>query len=319
MSSLRFGGGADGGDLGADGDLAGIPGLEPGLKDAFDEAEAGLHGHPALRFLDLLHFAGDQVVDADEIGHEGVLRSLVKIAGGAELLELPVIEDGDAVREGQGLFLIVGHIDGGDGQILLELSDFGAYLLADLGVQVGEGLVEQKHVRIENQGARQGHTLLLTARELTGIPFFEARQIDQRQRVVHLLGNFPMGCFLDLEAVGHIVEDGHVRPEGIVLKDHADVPFIGGHRRYFPVSEVDLPVIGFVKAADETEDRRLAATRRPQQRKEFAVLDIEGDMTHGLQGAESFHHVFELDIHSLIRYRSKSPSPPLPPGVGGRG
>ena len=210
-----------------------------------------------------------------------------------------MIEDGDAVREGQGLFLVVGHVDGGDGQVLLELPDFGAHLLADLGVQVGEGLVEEKHVRVEDQGAGQGHALLLAARELAGIPLFEARQVDQRQGVVHLLGDLRAGRFLDLEAVGHIVEDGHVRPEGIVLKDHADVPLIGRDRRYLPVPEVDLSVIGLVKAADETQDRRLAATRRPQEGKELAVLDIEGDMTHRLQGAESFDHVFQLNIHSL--------------------
>ncbi len=98
-----------------------------------------------------------------------------------------MIEDGDAVREGQGLFLVVGHIDGGDGQILLELPDLGAHLLAYLGVQVGEGLVEEKHVRVEDQGAGQGHTLLLAARELTGIPFFKTRQVDQREGAVHLL------------------------------------------------------------------------------------------------------------------------------------
>jgi hypothetical protein len=124
-----------------DGDLAGLPGLEPGLEDAFEQTEAGLDGHPSLRFPDLLHLAGDQVVDADKIGHEGVCRSLIEVPGGAELLNLSVIEDRDAVREGQGLLLIVGHIDGCDGQILLKLPDFGAHLLADLGIQVGEGLV----------------------------------------------------------------------------------------------------------------------------------------------------------------------------------
>jgi hypothetical protein len=60
-------------------------------------------------------------------------------------------------------------------------------------------------------------------------------------------------------------------------------------------------VIGLVKTADEAEDRRFSATRRPEQGKEFAILDIQGYMTHGLQRAEPFHHVFELDIHSFSR------------------
>ena len=93
----RFVGVADGGDLGADGDLAGIPCLESGLKDAFEQTEAGLHGHPALRLLDLPHLAGDQVIDADEIGYEGVFRPLIEVPGGAQLLYLSMIDDCDPI------------------------------------------------------------------------------------------------------------------------------------------------------------------------------------------------------------------------------
>ena len=59
-----------------------------------------------------------------------------------------------------------------------------------------------------------------------------------------------------------------------------------------------LPVIGLVEAPDQAQDRGLAAARRPQERKKLAVLDVEGHVAHGLQGAELFDDVLKVDFHS---------------------
>ena len=45
--------------------------------------------------------------------------------------------------------------------------DLGSHLYARLRIEVGQGLIEEKHVRVENNGAPHGDALTLAARELT--------------------------------------------------------------------------------------------------------------------------------------------------------
>ena len=60
-------------------------------------------------------------------------------------------------------------------------------ILANLGVQRAERLVEQQHLRIDRERARQRHPLPLAAGELLGVTVLEAGQPDHLQQVVDLL------------------------------------------------------------------------------------------------------------------------------------
>ena len=101
---------------------------------------------------------------ADKSRHERVDRTLIELLRGADLLERPLIHDGDARGHSHGLHLIVGDIDKGGLQPLVELADLRPGLDPELGVQVGEGLVQQKHGRLSDNGPAQGHSLPLAAR-----------------------------------------------------------------------------------------------------------------------------------------------------------
>ena len=67
-----------------------------------------------------MHDAVNDVGLPDEIGHECVLGLIVDIGGRANLLDVPLVHDHDGVGHGQGLLLIVGHIDEGDAHLLLD-------------------------------------------------------------------------------------------------------------------------------------------------------------------------------------------------------
>ncbi len=67
--------------------------------------------------------AVDQVVDADEVGDEAVGGPLVERLRRPDLEHPALVEDRDAVRERQRLLLVVGHVDGGDAEFLLQLAD----------------------------------------------------------------------------------------------------------------------------------------------------------------------------------------------------
>ena len=63
---------------------------------------------------------------------------------------------------------------------LLQLADLDPHLLAQLGVEVGERLVEQQHVGPDDERARQRHALLLAARELARQASRQSPEADQR-------------------------------------------------------------------------------------------------------------------------------------------
>ena len=77
------------------------------------------------------------------------------LARRADLDDAAVHEDGDAVGERHRLFLVVRDVDGGDAERALQLAQLEARLEAQLGVEVGERLVEQEQARLAHDRARQ--------------------------------------------------------------------------------------------------------------------------------------------------------------------
>ncbi len=111
---------------------------------------------------------------------------LVEGAGGAVLGDAAGIHDDDAVGDGQGFLLVVGDVDHGQAQRLLEGADLLAHVAAQLGVQVGQRLVEQQHLRLQHDGAGHRHALLLAAGEFAGQARLVAGEADQGQLVAGL-------------------------------------------------------------------------------------------------------------------------------------
>ena len=57
----------------------------------------------------------------------------------------------------------MGHVDGRLAQSPLEVAQFGPHHDAQLQIEIGQRLVEQQQARLENDGPRDGDTLLLPA------------------------------------------------------------------------------------------------------------------------------------------------------------
>ena len=88
--------------------------------------------------------------------------------GRADLLNHAAMHHGDTIRNGQRFLLIVGDIYGSNAHLSLDALDNIAHFHTQLGVQVGQRLVHQQHLRLDDDGARQRHALLLTAGKLGG-------------------------------------------------------------------------------------------------------------------------------------------------------
>ena len=91
--------------------------------------------------------------------------SVVQVQRGVDLLEQAVLQHGDPVAHRHGLDLVVGDVDGGDAEALLQLGDLGAGLDAELGVEVRQRLVHQEDLRVTDDRAAHRDALALTTGE----------------------------------------------------------------------------------------------------------------------------------------------------------
>ena len=123
-------------------------------------------GDEACAFASNLHVSIEEVGGAEEVGNETIDGAVVKVHGRSHLLQNPLVEHGDPIRDGVGFLLVVSHEDGGQLQLPLQLENLTPHLNAQVGVQIGQRLVQQQDPGLDDDGAGKGHSLLLAAGKL---------------------------------------------------------------------------------------------------------------------------------------------------------
>src|SRR5204863_439791 len=113
--------------------------------------------------------------------------TLVHLRRRPNLLEPSLVEDGEPVAHRQRLFLVVRDIHEGDPDLThgaLDPLELDLHLLPQLQVERAERLVEEQHLRVVDQGARERDALALAARELNRLALAEARQLHDLEHLV---------------------------------------------------------------------------------------------------------------------------------------
>ena len=152
--------------------------LEAEVHDARDVASrAPFSGDSEIVDVVRAHeLLADLADRAEEAHHEAVRRPVVELARTADLLDPPVVHDRDVVGDRHRLLLVVRDQDGRDVDLVVQPPQPLAQLGADLGVERAERLVEQQHLRLDRQRARQRHALALAARELVRVALRGSRR-----------------------------------------------------------------------------------------------------------------------------------------------
>ena len=223
----------------------------------------------------------EQVGDADEGGDELVCRPLVDIGGAPDLVDPTLAEDGDAVAHRQRLLLVVRDVDEGDPDLLLDPLQLALHLLPQLEIERAERLVEEQHLRVVDDRARERHPLALPAGQLDGLPVAEAVEADEFQRLLGAAPALRALHALDPQPVLDVGSHGHVREERIVLEDGVDVPVVRGPAGDVDAAELHAAGVGALEAGDDPERRRLARPGGPEHGEELAASDLQVDPVHG--------------------------------------
>ena len=96
----------------------------------------------------------------------------------------PGVHHDHALRQRHRLDLVVGDEQRRDAQLAVQLLDLDAGLRAQLGVQVGQRLVEQEHLGLAHDGPAHGHALALAAGQLARLAVQQVAQLQDARGLV---------------------------------------------------------------------------------------------------------------------------------------
>ncbi len=233
----------------------------------------------------VFNLAGDEIHGgaADERGHELVGRPLVDFHRRIDLLDDAAIHEHDPVAERHGFDLVVRDIDDRGFQPHVEAGDFGPHLDAELGVEIGERLVEEEDFGFADDGSAEGNALPLAAGEFARAAVEERFDRKDGGGFTDALFDFGFRCAAHFQAERHVLVDRHVRVEGVILKDHGDVAIAGGDIVHESIADVNFAAAGFFQTGDHAERGRFAATAGTDENDELAVGDLEIHITDGVE------------------------------------
>ena len=195
----------------------------------------------------------------------------------------------------------------------MHLFELDLHLLPHFEVEGAEGLVEEQNFGLVDDGAGDGDALLLPAREGGDGALFKAFEIDERERLFHLLCDLLFGeLFLfrvplalvvfvsvhDLLAAqpeGDVFEHVEVGEERIALEHRIDGALVRGEQGNILAVEQDLPARGEVEARDHAQRRRLSAARGAEEGDELTLVDVKADVVDDEGVVVIFDDVLEFD------------------------
>ena len=209
---------------------------------------------------------------ADEPADEQVHGTVVERLRIVDLLQLALAHDGDTGPHRHRLDLVVGHVDGRDPEIALELRDLGAGLHAQLRVEVRERLVHQERLRLADDRPTHRDPLSLTARESSRLALQELVEPEHVGRSLHALVDLVLRHALpEAQSERDVLEDGEVRVERVALEHHRDVAIARRNVVDDPLADPEDAFRDVLETRDHPQRGRLAAPGRPDEHHELAV------------------------------------------------
>ena len=160
----------------------------------------------------------------------------------------------------------------------MQLGDLDAHLDPQGGIQVGQGFIEQEHLRLLYDGTADGHPLALTAGEGLGLSVQQGFETQDLGGTHYPLVDILLVHLLELEAEGHVLVDVHVGVEGVGLEHHAHVAFHRRHVVHVTTAYGQLTAGDVLQPCDHPQQSGFAATGRADEDDELPFLDGEVDV-----------------------------------------
>ena len=111
------------------------------------------------------------------------------------------------------------------------------------------------------------------------------------------------------QAVFHVLAHAHVREDGIVLENHADIAPVRGQVVDHLVIKGDGPPFNGIESGDHPQQRGLSAAGGAQQREKLSPLDVEAEVRDDRLVTISFDGVTNCDLrtHTVCSFLNRVP------------
>ena len=170
--------------------------------------------------------------------------------------------------------------------------------LAQIHVQIGEGLVQQKQLRLWGQGAGQSHPLLLPSREFVGVTLPTVVQSHQSQNIFDA-GTLPVQRPA-VQAKRDVLRHIQMRKQRIVLEHHANAALLWRQMDAMAADhhaiDADLTRTDFFQTRHGAQQRGLAATRGADQHAHLPGLQLQADAVDRCDLAAWVVHLQGVDL-----------------------
>ena len=159
----------------------------------------------------------------------------------------------------------------------MQLDDLGTHGGTQLGVQVGQGFVQQEDGRVTDHGAAQGNTLTLTTGQSLRLTVEQVFDLQDLGGFTHALVDLVLGHLAQFQTESHVLVHGHMGVQSVVLEHHGDVAVLRGNVVDQALADVHFALGDFFQTGDHTQGGGLAAAGRPQDGVEFSLFHFGVD------------------------------------------
>ena len=224
---------------------------------------------------------------ADEAGGKTGRRARIDLCRRCVLLDMAIAQQHDLVGHPHRLGLVMRHVQHGDPQPTLQRQDLAAHVGTKLSIEVRQRFIHQADRCFGNDGAAEGHTLLLAAGKLTGLALqqmSDAENLDRARQPPRALGRRNTAR---PQPEHDILRDVQMGEQGIGLEHHRHAARRGRQVRHVATGDLDPALGRRLQAGDDPQAGGLAASRRAQQHGEAARRDVDRDAAQRRRHAPS--------------------------------
>ena len=104
--------------------------------------------------------------------------------------------------------------------------------------------------------------------------------IEDLRGLADLLVDNVLALLAQLQGEGHVLIDGHVRVQGVVLENHRNVPVLGRDVVHQLAVDVKLALGDLLETRDHSQRRGLAAAGGADQNDELLIGDVKAELLH---------------------------------------
>ncbi len=118
--------------------------------------------------------------------------------------------------------------------------------------------------------------------------------MHQRQHLCHAAADFAFRQFVLLQAKSDVLFHRHVRKQRVRLEHHVNGPLIRRHVGQILTIQHNLATAGNFKAGQHPQQRGLATAGSAQQCENFAFVNGQADIIHGVLAVKRFRQVADF-------------------------